>query len=107
MYCIGAGMFDCLHIWCAQAPLSREVLHKRGTEPHALTSSHSWYAQGAISQEMLREYIAYARARIHPVITDAASAQLIAHYQRLRQMGRDRDVRCPAWRCMAGATCST
>lgn len=41
---------------------------------------------------LLRDYVAYARARCHPVISDEAADELVRTYQNLRRMGRDRRV---------------
>ncbi|GFH24102.1 DNA helicase, partial [Haematococcus lacustris] len=45
-----------------------------------------------VSQELLRDYIAYARARITPRLSDDAATELITAYQNLRRDGRERRV---------------
>ncbi|MEW5317187.1 MAG: hypothetical protein WDW38_008512 [Sanguina aurantia] len=44
------------------------------------------------SAELLKEYIAFARARCHPTITDAAAHVLITSYQDMRRSGREKKV---------------
>lgn len=43
-------------------------------------------------QALLKDYIAYARTRINPHLTDAAAVRLAAAYQDLRRDGRERRV---------------
>lgn len=48
--------------------------------------------QELIEPELLKRYIAYARARVRPRLTDAAAADLIAKYIMMRRDGRARKV---------------
>lgn len=48
--------------------------------------------QDLIDKETLREYIAYARLHVHPVLTDASVQRLIDAYTELRESGRQRKV---------------
>jgi DNA replicative helicase MCM subunit Mcm2 (Cdc46/Mcm family) len=46
-----------------------------------------------IPQDLLKEYIAYARSCVHPKLNDEATEELIQAYGTLRQDGRDRKVK--------------
>ena len=48
--------------------------------------------QGVIPMAQLREYIAYARAKCKPELTDAAAAALIEGYIQMRSQGVSRKV---------------
>jgi len=45
-----------------------------------------------IPHDLLRDYIAYARARVQPQLTDAAASKLVSVYQDMRRDGRERKV---------------
>lgn len=46
-----------------------------------------------IPKEELKEYIAFARTRIEPKLSDEATEELVTAYSRLRSAGRDKKVR--------------
>jgi len=45
-------------------------------------------SKGAINIELLSAYISYAREKIHPKLTDAASNELVASYVEMRKAGQ-------------------
>ena len=60
------------------------------THTHSHTHTHT-HTQPYTIQE-LREFIAFARARITPRFTDAAAAALVNRYKQLRRQGRTAQV---------------
>ena len=48
--------------------------------------------QALIPADKLRDYIAYARARCHPELTEPAAAKLVDSYLTLRAAGSSRKV---------------
>ena len=49
--------------------------------------------QALIPADKLRDYIAYARARCHPELTEPAAAKLVDSYLALRAAGTSRKVK--------------
>jgi len=48
--------------------------------------------QSVIPMEKLKDFIAFARARCHPQLTDAAAEDLVNNYLQLRRAGSSRKV---------------
>ncbi|GIL62005.1 hypothetical protein Vafri_16331 [Volvox africanus] len=63
--------------------------------PGAQSRSRAGSAGGGlelVSPDLLKKYIAYARAKCHPKLTDEAAEELVNRYQTLRRDGRERKV---------------
>lgn len=48
--------------------------------------------QSVVPMEKLKDFIAFARARCHPQLTEAAATELIDNYLQLRRAGSSRKV---------------
>ena len=59
-----------------------------GTADDMLSSTLT--TQALIPADKLRDYIAYARARCHPELTEPAAAKLVDSYLNLRGVGTSR-----------------
>ena len=58
--------------------------------------------QALIPADKLRDYIAYARARCHPELTEPAAAKLVDSYLSLRGVGTSRKVGLSAVSALPG-----
>jgi hypothetical protein len=57
-----------------------------------LNKNEGFSMQSVIPMEKLKDFIAFARARCHPQITDAAAEDLVNNYLQLRRAGSSRKV---------------